>query len=205
MSTKYVFPSLRQSVIARLKVLYPSTLDDFLSKKRRDLLPVDFNGITGVHLGLECDVPAILPVAYYLCSTLMPKQLLHGITVEGIDMPIKLSQTAHDALVTFQERWSITVATTALQNRPSFECEIVSCRSGYTGSLSRQDVLMQNPLLSLGDDFFFYKDAYIRADEICADCARSLDCRRVSIQKSAWSKLPYCCDLGTWEELQKKC
>lgn len=205
MSTKYVLPSLRQSVITHLEVLYPSTLDDFLSEARLTLLPADFNGITGVNLGLECDVPAILPVAYYLCSTLRPIEILNGITVADTGMRIKLSETAHAALATFQERWLLTAATTALQNRPSFDCVVARCRNGYPRSLSVQDVLMQNPFLIRGECFFSFQQESYRNDDMCANCTRSLDRRRVSMQKSAWVKLPYCCELGTWEELQKEC
>lgn len=77
LSTKYSFPSLREETISHLKILFPFTLETYQSQRRRELLPPDFNGITGVNLGRQCDIPSIVPVAYYVCSRARAKDFLH--------------------------------------------------------------------------------------------------------------------------------
>lgn len=132
-----MFSLLRQEIIAHLKILYPSTLTDFLSNTRRELLPKDFNGILGVNIGLECDVPAILPAAYYLCSILKPTQLIDGIKNENTGTLAKLSPEAYRSLVGFQEAWSAKVAEIARDTRPPTAfLDIDTCIADFLDCLS---------------------------------------------------------------------
>lgn len=80
MSTKYVFPSLRDEIVPFLEKLYPSRLDDYRSEDRKSLLPPDFNGISGVNLALQCDISSILPTAYYICSRMSPTEHHSGLS-----------------------------------------------------------------------------------------------------------------------------
>lgn len=201
MSTKYISPSLRRGVIAHLKVLYPSTLEDFRSKARRDLLPVDFNGITGVNIGLGYDVPAILPAAYYLCSIMTHAQLTSAIQNNG--SPANFAQPTYLFFAEFKERFAFTISGAAIRTKPApLNCTLPPCHIEYPVHLSRQDILMQNPLVILGECFFSYEDHYHPPDRICDDCKQTLDRRRVDIQKAVWSAFPSCCKLGDWHDLQ---
>lgn len=203
MSTKYMFSLLRQEIIAHLRVLYPSTLTEFLSDTRRELLITDFNnGILGVNIGLECDIPAILPAAYYLCSTMKPTQLIDGIKNENTGTLAKLSPEAYRSLAGFQEAWSAKVAEIARDTRPPTGfLDIDTCIADFLDCLSWQDLCCQNPTYLDGRCFFSFRD-HLSIMEVCKDCERILASRRTRVQKQMWEALPSFCQLGSWEQLQ---
>lgn len=172
-----------------------------LPATRRNLLPKDFNGIVGVNIGLECDVPAILPVAHYLCAITKPIDLLDGIPSEGTGSHVKLSLTAHRSVARFQEAWFLEIAVESLKCPSANDCKKDACQVPFTRKLSNQDVLMQNVAV-LAQKCFFLSAEIRGSGPVCADCTDFLAEREAKRRRAAWSRLPSSCNLGSWEQLE---
>ncbi|KAI0072966.1 hypothetical protein K474DRAFT_1667191 [Panus rudis PR-1116 ss-1] len=92
MGTKYQIAVIRKEAILRLKLCFPTSLDDFcrldlnceLGKHPNRVVdcgricfrPRD--AIMAVKMGITCDVPEILPAAFYICAQLPYSMLLNG-------------------------------------------------------------------------------------------------------------------------------
>lgn len=77
-STKYAVSRLRNDVISHLEILFPSTLDAYLSDDRKALTPADYHPILALNMAEENDVKSIMPVACYECCLLKIEELFDG-------------------------------------------------------------------------------------------------------------------------------
>lgn len=192
LSTKYIFPSLREEIIAHLNILFPKTLDDFRSPARKKLLPPDFNGITGVNLGRECDVPSILPSALYLCSRMKSTAQFQGLTFVAPDTnepeSVQFLDKAvyHDCL-RFQDQLADRVESAArivISQRYRFctSCSTMSLRYatrfaiGFTSSTF--DYLATTPRPRPADC------------ELCVDCWTTIRAVNEALRRAIWEFLP---------------
>lgn len=194
MATKYIFPSLRSDIITHLKLLYPSKLDDFVSKHRLASLPKDFNGIVGIHLGQQCDVPAILPAAYYLCSRINHAQLFDGVQKYEPGSMNKLSATEYRSVMVFHAYLAQQVTKIVVEDLGNrYPCNSPKCRDVYTSLFSAYDVQITSKIFS------FHPTNHGR--QLCTTCACQLDERRIRLKHKIWLRLPSACGLGGWESL----
>ncbi|KAG7444120.1 uncharacterized protein BT62DRAFT_934292 [Guyanagaster necrorhizus] len=76
MSTKYHAKQLRHELIEHLIMIYPSEM--MVLEKYKDLrIPSDdTHSLRAITMARECDVPMILPTAFYWASTISPAQLI---------------------------------------------------------------------------------------------------------------------------------
>lgn len=204
MSTKYVFRSLRDEIIVHLEILYPSKLEDFQSTRRKSLLPEDFSGIFGVNLGLQCDIPSILPTAYYICSINIPLAELHDASLDYKAGSITaLSPAGFRALLIFNENFDRSVWVGGKLTLPkSWNCTINYCRDDILDQILFQDMQLQNRrdrhLI-----FLPYASIPRRSHQLCRSCVTELRTRRNEIQRVVWDMLPSCTGLRNWTSLSR--
>lgn len=164
--------------------------------------------MTGVNIGLECDIPAILPVSFYLCSRTSPSFLFDGQTFPGQKHPVKLSPLAYRAHADFQYNLSVETSVEARAEHMEFPLcndDRAQCTTVLTSILHVRTLLMSNQ----SEECLFenYEAERIRQHpnlppfSICKDCATRFHDREQRIQLKIWSLLPKMCNLGNWEEL----
>lgn len=202
MASKYSLASLRLEIIEHLKTLYPPTLDEFRSsiEQRKQLLPTNSAGVIGVLIGHECDVPAILPVAFYLCS--LDNTVVDGVADENTALPIKLPPQQTEAYIRFIRNLSCERAVNGVASVSLFDwsCRREKCRGRLPGHMSRQNIQQQNVLFEI-----FHSAPQMQAaqqNEICEDCFSRLRQREEFFRERVWEALPGCCGLGSWEKLR---
>ncbi|TFY78038.1 hypothetical protein EWM64_g5974 [Hericium alpestre] len=88
MATKYMFDGLRSEVAAKLRLLFPDQWMMYASQERTSAMPMEFDPFVAVQLGQTCRLPAIVPVAMYLCVVReASKESFWQIPEGGVDTP----------------------------------------------------------------------------------------------------------------------
>lgn len=202
-ASKYGFTALRHDIVSHLKLLYPSTLDVYRSQHHKNILPKDFNGITGVNLGLECNIPAILPVAYYICSRMDQTELLsrdfegyeehngHGGERTG------LSPNAIRAYLAFKERMVLGLSF-AVSSRVSKDlCGMCDIQSILKMCESLQFELMHSSVDYLAQAAV----PAVRENQWvpCGRCKASFQRGKADLYKYVWDQLPVWSGFNDWQ------
>lgn len=199
LATKYIFPALREEIIAHLKVLYPSTLKAFRSEARIKILPSDFNGIIGVNLGRECNVNAILPVAYYLCYRMPSRVAIEWIQVKGTDERVKLPYEASVTLAVFRDRMQTRIHAETMKACPPFRLRL--CDNAQCADVHWMSMLYCQWIASFTAPQVDVFNESLPEGRECEACRRRL--REITsshdIPARIWALLPFMCDLVGWE------
>lgn len=203
LSTKYILPSLREEIVSHLSILFPKTLNDFRSPARIKLLPPDFNGITGVNLGQECDVPSILPTAYYLCSRMKAGILFHGLTFTAPDTnePEFVKLTGNDVYydcLRFQDHMAGKVNTLVMDTLPQRYNFCSSCNTSFCqGQVVKASIRFTSATYDILAPAPNPRPRLANTG-LCIRCLESMKEVHEGLRLAIWDMLPSFCGQTSW-------
>ncbi|KAF9017270.1 hypothetical protein BDZ89DRAFT_993969, partial [Hymenopellis radicata] len=125
MATKYICPKLRADVIAHLEKIYPTQryyLDVSHHLLPKDCLRNRVHAIHAIQMARENDVPAIMPAAFYLATTIHPMEyvLYNHILAPDDDRRVIVGRARITEQV-LARAWSWPLDQ-ALEHCPIYEC-----------------------------------------------------------------------------------
>jgi len=215
LTDKYAMDDLRQDIIADVERIWPSTLYQWdtadmhvqvrMQAMRRNLYDEldrelhQFDDLypepaTAIQLARSCNVPRILPAAFYHLSRISPyndwdeihhsKDILH----HGQQSALWMQLSAQDFLCLFKGKQKLQgVARDVLCLRDCPDCCSFPChRSSFIDQLreackSSADILHTARL---------YIDKADQGDGLCAACAFDIFHKLINFRQQLWKKLP---------------
>jgi hypothetical protein len=192
--------------IALLKALYPTTLAEF---RARDAFSVqlpdslwdfDTRSIAVLSLAAECDIPSVVPAAFYCASTQETEVYFEDAVPPGPgELRYRLSPTDLRVLVLGK-----TKLPEVIRNGPLRflvvppECGAASCRNAFRNEID--EFWFEN---MISDQWAFGEYPWeILEDSVCASCLSSARRMFSEAQTRLWEELPTLFGFQGWDQFR---
>ncbi|KAF6744277.1 hypothetical protein DFP72DRAFT_929612 [Ephemerocybe angulata] len=207
LGTKYEIDSILKMGLARLQYEFPVTLLAWSFGRRLHTGPFciqDVDSAAGryamIELALECDIPWVLPSAYYMCcldleTTLFKLQDVARSKTLLQAVP-RLCFKAHQALLEDQYRRAECMSAELLRNP---DCTF-RYREGRRDTRCRS-ALWCKPGLELSD-LDTWDRSELREEELCDSCIDTIANMSQIDMDTLWDRLPSFFQLPRWEVLK---
>ncbi|KAK0222207.1 hypothetical protein IW262DRAFT_1460509 [Armillaria fumosa] len=212
MSTKYLAQQLRSDVIKHLSMIYPSELA-YLEKHADLILPSsNSHSLRAIAMARECDVPIILPAAYYYASTLPTTELITNVKPDIL--AVILADRENIVVAAYNVAWSwlyqecrgsimrlnvkrcyrkrLGVIKEIAKSPGTVHCLLLDAMP-HDGEWERDD-----------DSFAYYSDDSADEESFCRPCFLAWCTDEERTYKQLWNCLPSYFGLPDWEVLLER-
>lgn len=198
-----MFQEIRQEVVAHLTQFFPDSPSHYRNARRQKLVEGRVDSIIGISIGEECNVPVILPAAYY-ASTFLPVERILDEAIMPDGSSLRLSPSAQRTAIVFREKFArIKEANLrfTLEYHPSLKCNSGrECfRAAYMAELA-----YRSPNYDIFAEWELSETILEeRKISVCESCLGELETNEDMYKETMWDQLAALCGLGHWSEVTK--
>lgn len=196
LGTKYEVKAIRQEAIKRLRKCYPTSFRRYLAQAVEHVHPIKMtptDAMETVHIARLCDLPDILPSAFYQCTRLSTQELLEG---------------PQSSLISTSDLRAILEGRRKLANSSIIFLKDMMLKSPPIGCMSPDDCSreIRNGLSRVWDDLVEtagdlaseYHTVKLMGDSACVSCALSLEWECEKYYQETWDRLGEYFNVRPW-------